>query len=179
MSVTLNLAKYHLCLESLQPIQAQGNVTQVVGLVVESCGPACRLGAVCDIVTREGGRRLAAEALGFRDQRVLLMPLEEIRGIAPGCRVIARQQKATVRVGRALLGRVIDGLGDPIDEQGPLAATEEYSLYSPPSTRCSADGSTSPWTSGCGPSTDCSRWDAASASVSLPARGWAKVFCSA
>ena len=131
MSVTLNLAKYHLCLESLQPIQAQGNVTQVVGLVVESCGPACRLGAVCDIVTREGGRRLAAEALGFRDQRVLLMPLEEIRGIAPGCRVIARQQKATVRVGRALLGRVIDGLGDPIDEQGPLAATEEYPLYSP------------------------------------------------
>jgi flagellum-specific ATP synthase len=131
MSVALNLAKYNLCLESLQPIQAQGNVTQVVGLVVESCGPACRLGAVCDIVTREGGRRLAAEALGFRDQSVLLMPLEEIRGIAPGCRVIARQQKAMVRVGRALLGRVIDGLGDPIDEQGPLAATEEYSLYSP------------------------------------------------
>jgi len=90
-----------------------------------------RMGAVCDIVTREGGRRLAAEALGFRDQRVLLMPLEEIRGIAPGCRVVARQQKATVRVGRALLGRVIDGLGDPIDEVGPLAATEEYPLYSP------------------------------------------------
>ena len=131
MSVALNLAKYHLCLEPLQPIQAQGNVTQVVGLVVESCGPACRLGAVCDIVTREGGRRLAAEALGFRDQRVLLMPLEEIRGIASGCRVIARQQKATVRVGRGLLGRVIDGLGNPIDEQGPLAATAEYPLYSP------------------------------------------------
>ena len=131
MSVALNLAKYNLCLESLQPIQAQGNVTQVVGLVVESCGPACRLGAVCDIVTREGGRRLAAEALGFRDQRVLLMPLEEIRGIASGCRVIARQQKATVRVGRGLLGRVIDGLGNPIDEQGPLAATAEYPLYSP------------------------------------------------
>ena len=131
MSVALDLVKYHFCLESLQPIQAQGNVTQVVGLVVESCGPACRLGAVCDIVTREGGRRLAAEALGFRDQRVLLMPLEEIRGIAPGCRVIARQQKATVRVGRALLGRVIDGMGDPIDEQGPLAAIEEYPLYGP------------------------------------------------
>ena len=129
--MALDLAKYRFCLESLQPIQAQGNVTQVVGLVVESSGPACRLGAVCDIVTREGGRRLAAEALGFRDQRVLLMPLEEIRGIAPGCRVIARQQKATVRVGRALLGRVIDGLGDPIDEQGPLAATEEYPLYGP------------------------------------------------
>jgi flagellum-specific ATP synthase len=97
--------------------------------VVESIGPACRLGAVCDILTRQGGRRLAAEALGFRDNRVLLMPLEEIRGIAPGCRVIARQQRATVRVGPALLGRVVDGLGVPIDGKGPVAAAEEYPLY--------------------------------------------------
>jgi flagellum-specific ATP synthase len=179
MSAVLDLAKYRFCLESLQPIQAQGNVTQVVGLVVESCGPACRMGAVCDIVTREGGRRLAAEALGFRDQRVLLMPLEEIRGIAPGSRVVARQQKATVRVGRALLGRVIDGLGDPIDEQGPLAATEEYPLYSPAINPLQRDGSTSLWTSGCGPSTGCSRWDAASASECLPAPGWARACCSA
>lgn len=111
------------------PIQAQGSVSQVIGLVVESTGPACRLGAVCDIITRQGGRRLAAEAMGFRDNRVLLMPLEEIRGIAPGCRVVARQQRATVRVGRALLGRVVDGLGAPIDDKGPLAGGEEYPLY--------------------------------------------------
>ncbi len=105
MSAALNLAKYRACLDGLMPIQAQGSVAQVVGMVVESSGPACRLGAVCEILTRQGGRRLAAEALGFRDNRVLLMPLEEIRGIAPGCRVIARQQRATVRVGRALLRR--------------------------------------------------------------------------
>ncbi len=129
MSAVLNLAKYKACLDGLMPIQAQGSVAQVVGLVVESTGPACRLGAVCDILTRQGGRRLAAEALGFRDNRVLLMPLEEIRGIAPGCRVIARQQRATVRVGRALLGRVVDGLGNPIDDKGPVAAVGEYPLY--------------------------------------------------
>lgn len=129
MSAALSLAKYRSCLEGLMPIQAQGSVAQVVGLVVESIGPACRLGAVCDILTRQGGRRLAAEALGFRDNRVLLMPLEEIRGIAPGCRVIARQQRATVRVGPALLGRVVDGLGVPIDGKGPVAAAEEYPLY--------------------------------------------------
>ncbi|MCU0584522.1 MAG: flagellum-specific ATP synthase FliI, partial [Desulfobacterales bacterium] len=79
MSAALSLAKYRSCLEGLMPIQAQCSVAQVVGLVVESIGPACRLGAVCDILTRQGGRRLAAEALGFRDNRVLLMPLEEIR----------------------------------------------------------------------------------------------------
>lgn len=111
------------------PIQAQGSVSQVIGLVVESTGPACRLGAVCDILTRPGGGRLAAEALGFRENRVLLMPLEEIRGIAPGCRVVVRQQRATVRVGRALLGRVVDGLGVPIDDKGPLAVAEEVPLY--------------------------------------------------
>ena len=129
MSTAVSLAKYRGCLEGLVPIQAQGSVAQVVGLVVESTGPACRLGAVCDILTRQGGRRLAAEALGFRDNRVLLMPLEEVRGIAPGCRVIARQQRATVRVGPALLGRVVDGVGVPIDAKGPVAATEEYPLY--------------------------------------------------
>jgi flagellum-specific ATP synthase len=129
MSAALNLAKYRACLDGLMPIQAQGSVAQVVGMVVESSGPACRLGAVCEILTRQGGRRLAAEALGFRDNRVLLMPLEEIRGIAPGCRVVARQQRATVRVGRALLGRVVDGLGAPIDDKGPLEAADEYPLY--------------------------------------------------
>lgn len=132
MSAAPHLAKYRACLDGLMPIQAQGSVTQVVGLVVESTGPACRLGAVCDIVTRQGGRRLAAEALGFRDHRVLLMPLEEIRGIAPGCRVVARQQRATVRVGRALLGRVVDGLGNPIDGKGPLETAEEVPLYAQP-----------------------------------------------
>ena len=129
MTAAVELDKYRVCLETLHPIQVQGKVTQVVGLVVEAAGPACRLGAVCDIFTREGGRPLAAEALGFRERRVLLMPLEDIRGIGPGCRVVARQQRATVRVGPDLLGRVIDGLGAPMDGRGPVAACAEYPLY--------------------------------------------------
>jgi len=129
VTAAVDLDKYRICLETLNPVQVQGKVTQVVGLVVAAAGPACRLGAVCDIFTREGGRPLVAEAMGFREQRVLLMPLEEIRGIGPGCRVVARQQRATVRVGSALLGRVIDGLGAPIDGKGPVEASEEYPLY--------------------------------------------------
>jgi flagellum-specific ATP synthase len=129
MSAAIQLDKYLRCLETVSPVRVQGKVAQVVGLVVEAVGPACRLGAVCDIYTRNHAQPLAAEALGFRDQRVLLMPLEEIRGISPGCRVVARQQRATVGVGPGLLGRVIDGLGVPMDGKGPLAVAEEYPLY--------------------------------------------------
>ena len=129
MKPAIQLDRYRRCLEAVIPLQIQGKVRQVVGMVVESVGPACRLGAVCDIYTRDQARPLAAEALGFRDQRVLLMPLEEIRGISPGCRVVARQQRATVGVGPGLLGRVIDGVGTPIDGKGPLDITEEYPLY--------------------------------------------------
>jgi flagellum-specific ATP synthase len=129
MKPAIQLDRYRRCLEAVSPLQVQGKVRQVVGMVVESIGPACRLGAVCDIYTRDQARPLAAEALGFRDQRVLLMPLEEIRGISPGCRVVARQQRATVGVGPGLLGRVIDGVGTPIDGKGPLVIAEEYPLY--------------------------------------------------
>ena len=83
MSAAPELSKYRACLDGVAPLQLQGRVTQVVGLVVEASGPACRLGAVCDIHTRERHRPLAAEVMGFREGRVLLMPLEEIRGIAP------------------------------------------------------------------------------------------------
>jgi flagellum-specific ATP synthase len=131
MSLALDLKKYRTRLEALNPIPVQGKVTKVVGLVVESVGPACRLGAVCDIFMRETEPPLAAEVLGFRERRVLLMPLEDMRGIGPGCRVVARQQRATVRVGPELLGRVVDGLGVPIDGRGPVSARAEYPIYTP------------------------------------------------
>jgi flagellum-specific ATP synthase len=133
MALTIDLKKYRARLEALDPIQVQGKVTQMVGLVVESAGPACRLGAVCDIFTHENEAPLAAEALGFRERHVLLMPLEDMRGIGPGCRVVARQPRATVGVGPELLGRVVDGLGVPIDGRGPVSANAEYPIYTPTS----------------------------------------------
>jgi flagellum-specific ATP synthase len=129
MSVAPSLDKYRQCLDGLSPVQLQGKVTQVIGLVVEASGPACRLGAVCDIHTRDGRSPLAAEVMGFREDRVLLMPLEEIRGIAPGCRVVARRSRASVRVGADLLGRVVDGTGIPIDGRGPVRGSADYPLY--------------------------------------------------
>jgi flagellum-specific ATP synthase len=130
MSGEVNLRKFHTCLESTCPIRATGRVTDVVGLVVEAQGPVSCLGTVCDIYT-QNNHRIAAEVSGFKDNKVLLMPLEEIRGIGPGCRVVARQQNAVVAVGSGLLGRVIDGLGNPIDGKGPVVSETEYPIYAP------------------------------------------------
>jgi flagellum-specific ATP synthase len=116
----------------IETIKVCGNVTQVVGLVVEANGPVVQLGCLCDIYGKDDDRPIAAEVLGFRDKTVLLMPLEEIRSIGPGSRVVARQEKASVPVGRQLLGRVIDGLANPIDEGGPLAAEDQYPIYANP-----------------------------------------------
>ncbi len=129
MNAAVDLTKYRACLESACSIRATGKVTNVVGLVVEACGPVSCLGTVCDIYTKENNLKITAEVSGFRDNRVLLMPLEEIRGIGPGCPVIARQQRAVVPVGPGLLGRVIDGLGNPIDGKGPIGVEGEYPIY--------------------------------------------------
>ncbi len=122
----------HHKIETVDPIQACGHVTQVVGLVVEANGPVTQLGCVCDIYGKENEPPVKAEVLGFRDQTVLLMPLEEIRTIGPGSRVVARQKNAAVAVGHHLLGRVIDGLGAPMDGLGAVHADEEYPIYANP-----------------------------------------------
>jgi flagellum-specific ATP synthase len=132
MNSTLDLARYHQCIAAARPIQAQGRVVNIVGLVVEARGPVSSLGTVCEICGGDGRISVAAEVLGFRENRVLMMPLEQIRGIGPGCRVVAKQEKAVIGVGPGLLGRVIDGLGQPIDGKGPIESEAEYSIYANP-----------------------------------------------
>ena len=130
MTGAVDLAKYHTCLNSTCSIRATGRVSNVVGLVIEARGPVSCLGTVCDIYAANRNHAIAAEVSGFRDNCVLLMPLEEIHGIAPGCKIVARQQKAVVPVGPGLLGRVIDGLGNPIDDKGPITSEAAYPIYS-------------------------------------------------
>jgi flagellum-specific ATP synthase len=132
MEPGFSLDKYRTCLDAACTIRASGNVTNVIGLVIEARGPVSRLGTVCDIYTKGGANKITAEVLGFRDNQVLMMPLEEIRGIGPGCRVVARQQRAIIPVGAGLLGRVIDGLGNPIDNKGPILVESEYPIYGAP-----------------------------------------------
>jgi flagellum-specific ATP synthase len=124
--------KYHDIVTAATPIRANGRVKKVVGLVIEASGPASQIGCVCDISTEGGSGRVCAEVLGFREDSVLLMPLEDVRSLGPGCKVEARKETAHVGVGPALLGRVIDGLGDPIDGKGPIQCKDAYPIYANP-----------------------------------------------
>lgn len=110
----------------------KGNVTRVIGLVIESLGPAISLGEVCRIHSRETGRVSTAEVVGFQDKRVLLMPLEGIEGIHPGSEVIATGLPLNLPAGDAVRGRVLDAMGRPIDGKGPIHTTTFCPLRNAP-----------------------------------------------
>jgi flagellum-specific ATP synthase len=114
------IAEYTRRLEAAPTLERIGRVAQVAGLLIESDGPHVRLGDVCDIRSPRHGMSVFAEVVGFREHRVLLMPLGEMEGIHPGCEVRLGSNNNMVPAGAALLGRVIDGLGRPIDDRGPL-----------------------------------------------------------
>lgn len=102
-------------------VRVNGKVEQVVGLVIESSGPTASVGEACYITAADGsGQTVLAEVVGFRQHRVLLMPLGEMRGLGPGSEVVRTGEPFKVPVGRALLGRTIDALGRPLDRKGPL-----------------------------------------------------------
>lgn len=110
-----------------------GRVVQLIGLVVESEGPLAAMGEVCHIQSARNSGTTLAEVVGFRNHHLLLMPLGEINGIHPGSEVIATGAPLRVAVGSALKGRVIDGLGNPIDGLGPISAEQQVGLkLSPP-----------------------------------------------
>jgi len=128
---SLNLSKYRAAVESAKPIRLHGKVTQVVGLVIEGFCPDTSVGAICEIRPQEG-EPIPAEVVGFRNNKTLLMPLGELRGVGLDSLISVRRDKATMGVGPLMLGRVIDGLGNPIDDRGPLRVEEEYPIYAPP-----------------------------------------------
>jgi flagellum-specific ATP synthase len=111
----ISTAKYMEHLRPIDPIRVNGKVTQVIGLTVESEGPDASIGDVCHIYPTKGSKPLKAEVVGFRDNKVILMPLGELDAIGPGCDVVGTGKPLTVQVGSELLGKVLDGLGQPLD----------------------------------------------------------------
>lgn len=109
-------------------LRNHGRVVQSIGLVVESEGPLAAVGEVCRIESARQPGSTLAEVVGFRNNRVLLMPLGDMHGIHPGSEVVALGTALRVPVGEALKGRVLDGLGQPLDELGPLNTTESRPL---------------------------------------------------
>lgn len=113
-------------------ISVRGRVNQVIGMVIESRGPGIPVGSVCEVDLFRGEGRVPAEVVGFREGRVLLMPLGEMRGVEPGSSIRLIGGQARVPVADSLLGRVIDGLGNPMDGKGPLEYGVDYPLYAKP-----------------------------------------------
>ena len=132
MRVEINLDKYRKAISDKNFVCLKGQVTKVVGLTIESSGPETRVGELCRIVNQRTDREVLAEVVGFRDKHVLLMPLGEMTGIGPGNLVIATGTEFRVRVGPGLLGRVLDGLGNPIDGKGNIQADGFYPVENVP-----------------------------------------------
>ena len=133
MELGINLEKFNEAIYSCKSMNMTGKVVQIVGLVIQCSGPNVSMGELCYVQSHfDGVEPLPAEVVGFREGYVLLMPLGETKGIGPGCQVVSAQKVLQVKVGPELLGRVIDGLGNPIDGKGPILCKQEYPIQADP-----------------------------------------------
>lgn len=120
--------KYLGAVQEARHIVQEGSVVKVSGIVAEANGPGLSIGSLCTIKNVQG-EDIEAEVVGFKDNRVIVMPLGELIGVKPGSKIIYRTNKATVPVGDAYLGRVIDGLGRPLDGKSLVKPDLEYPVY--------------------------------------------------
>ncbi|MGV8146345.1 MAG: flagellar protein export ATPase FliI [Alkaliphilus sp.] len=152
---SLSFGLFKNALKDLELVKYTGRVSQIIGLTIESIGPAIKIGEVCIIYTLKSKKNtlengvdynekrkhertsnqksfVLAEVVGFREKRVLLMPLGEMEGIGPGSKVEATGFQLQVKVGDCLLGRVLDGLGNIIDDRGTLPTMKTYPVNAHP-----------------------------------------------
>jgi len=127
---SLNLDKYFEVLKTVHLTKDSGKVTEVNGMIIKGYLPGASVGSICEISPTGMDRTFLAEVVGFKDKNVLMMPLSDMRGVALGSKIVLARQIATVKAGPELLGRVVDGLGRPLDFQGELENFKEVPLYS-------------------------------------------------
>lgn len=130
--MALDLNRLVRVVRETDPLSYRGRVTQLVGLTIESRGPGVNIGELCRIYPKGPAEPLFGEVVGFRDSRVLLMPLGDMADIGPGSEVVATGRQLTVEVGPGLLGRVLDGLGRPMDGAGPIETVAAYPVHAAP-----------------------------------------------
>ncbi|BBH20874.1 EscN/YscN/HrcN family type III secretion system ATPase [Paenibacillus baekrokdamisoli] len=129
----LDASKYIEHMKPIDPVRVNGKVTQVIGLTVESEGPDASIGDLCYIYPVKSSKPLKAEVVGFRNNKVILMPLGDLHAIGPGCDVVGTGKPLTIQVGSELLGRVLDGLGQPLDGSHISSRMPHYSTHNQPS----------------------------------------------
>ncbi|MFN0118788.1 MAG: FliI/YscN family ATPase [Elusimicrobiota bacterium] len=125
----VNLEKLRTQLQKVDPVRSFGRVKRVIGGMIEGKGLNLSIGDLCEIHSQSEDRFILAEAVGFRDDNIFLMPLGELRGISPGCLFEKSKGMAKVSVGPQLLGRVLNEFGQPIDNKGPLVCDERRPFY--------------------------------------------------
>jgi len=120
--------KYHQALDACQTVRLTGSVLKVAGMVAEANGPRMSVGSICCIADGSGSR-IDAEVIGFNEKNIILMPFGEMSGVQPGSKTLAISETPDVPVGNAYLGRVVDGLGCPMDGNGELKAEKYYPVH--------------------------------------------------
>lgn len=105
-----------------------GKIEKIVGMTIEASGPACSIGDVCRIFSKDMSSYIHAEVVGFNKSNILLMPYTELEGIGPGSIVDNTGDKLNVKAGEALVGRIVDALGNPLDGGSPIDYTDEVSI---------------------------------------------------
>jgi flagellum-specific ATP synthase len=128
----IDFARYRDVIASAHLSKDQGRVTELNGLLIKGTLPGASLGSLVQIFPVSSEREILAEVVGFRDQHVLMMALGEMRGVGLGAKILLLRQSATVRVGQELLGRIIDGHGNPIDDLAGIENFRDVPLYSEP-----------------------------------------------
>lgn len=130
--INIGFEKYKEILAKSDFIQYNGKVSKIVGLTIEANGPEVNMGEVCEIHALKDKCVIKAEVVGFKDNKVILMPLGDMTGIGPGSTVVATGEYLSAAVGMGMVGRVIDGLGNPIDNKGDIKAESVYPVNNDP-----------------------------------------------
>ncbi len=123
----ITFEKYEELIANTNPIRQVGKVLEIIGLIIEADGPQASIGDLCHIYNDINAQPVFAEVVGFREKRILLMPLGSMDGLKPGATVVSTGESMKIKVGSQLVGRVLDGLGNPIDNLGELNVQELYS----------------------------------------------------
>ncbi|HHX94560.1 MAG TPA: flagellar protein export ATPase FliI [Clostridia bacterium] len=128
----LDLSHYRRIVRETDPVRCTGKVTRVVGLTIEVSGIAPSVGEICSILSKGSTDSIAAEVVGFKDDNTLLMPLGELEGIAPGCRVVPTGSPHRISIGKGMLGQVLDGLGRPMDPDAAFLGEKLFPVQNAP-----------------------------------------------
>lgn len=125
----INLTRYKKIINETKPSVEVGKVTQIIGLIIESDGPKASIGDLCYIYNDLNEKPMWAEVVGFKTKKLLLMPLGSMDGLRPGAIVTNTGAPMQIKVGPQLIGRVLDGLGQPIDSLGDINTETTYSTH--------------------------------------------------